>query len=62
MPKIGMQNARKTRHILPNGFKKLLIRNEKEVELLLMNNRTYCAELANNLSGKKRYYSSINNL
>ena len=47
MPGIGCRNAKKTRHVLPSGFKKLLIRNEKDLELLLMNNRTYCAEIAN---------------
>ena len=54
MPKVGSKNARKTRHLLPSGFKKLLVRNEKDIELLLMNNRTYSAELAQNLSAKKR--------
>jgi len=40
--------------MLPSGFKKLLIRNEAEIELLLMNNRTYCGEIAQNISAKKR--------
>ena len=55
MPKVGSKNSNKTRHLLANHLKKLLIRNEKDIELLLMNNRTFCGELANNLSGKKRY-------
>ena len=52
--KIGYGTNKKHRHILPNGFKKLLIRNEKDLELLLMNNRTYCGELARSLSALKR--------
>ena len=60
MPKIGSKNARKTRHLLKSGFKKLLIRNEKDIELLLMNNRSFCGELANSLSGKKRYSLMFN--
>ena len=40
--------------MLPSGFKKLLIRNEAEIELLLMNNRTYCGEIAQNISALKR--------
>merc|ERR1712166_635892 len=53
-PKIGFQQARKTRHMLPSGFRKLLIRNEKDIELLLMNNRTYCGEIAQGISPGKR--------
>lgn len=52
--KIGYGTRREHRHILPNGFRKLLIRNEKDLELLLMNNRTYCGELAHNLSSLKK--------
>ena len=40
--------------MLPSGFRKLLIRNEKDIELLLMNNRTYCGEIANTISATKR--------
>lgn len=54
MPTIGQQSARKTRHVLRNGFKKLLVRNLNDLELLLMNNRVYCAEIANNISALKR--------
>ena len=54
MVKVGYGNNKKYRDILPNGFKKLLIRNEQDIELLLMNNRTYCGELAANLSAPKR--------
>merc|ERR1712159_423982 len=54
MPKIGSKQDHKTRHLLPNGFKKLLICNEKDLELLLMNNRTYCGEIANSTGVSKR--------
>ena len=40
--------------MLPNGFKKFLIRNAAELEVLLMHNREYCGELASNLSARKR--------
>ena len=62
MPGIGQSSNKRTRFLLPNGFKKMLIRNEKDIELLLMNNRTYCAELSQALSAKKRYISQIVNL
>ena len=40
--------------MLPSGFRKLLIRSEKDIELLLMNNRTHCGEIATNIASKKR--------
>ena len=40
--------------MLRSGFKKMLIRNEKDIEMLLMNNRTYAAEIANCISAKTR--------
>ena len=52
--KVGYGTKVAHKHILPNGFKKFLIRNEKDVEVLLMNNRVFCGELASNLSAEKR--------
>ncbi|KAE9461996.1 hypothetical protein C3L33_06104, partial [Rhododendron williamsianum] len=54
MPNIGYGSDKKTRHYLPNGFKKFLVHNAKELELLMMHNRTYCAEIAHNVSTRKR--------
>jgi large subunit ribosomal protein L32e len=54
MPKIGYGSNVKTRHVLPDGFKKFLISNVAELELLLMQNRVYSAEIAHNVSSKKR--------
>ena len=54
MPKIGNKQARKTRHLLPNGFKKMLISCEGDLELLLMNNRTYCGEISQKIGAQKR--------
>jgi large subunit ribosomal protein L32e len=53
-PTIGNKQAKKTRHMLKSGFKKLLIRNQKDLELLLMNNRVYAGEIAQCLSAKTR--------
>lgn len=39
---------------MPDGFKKFLIHNVKELEVLLMQNRTFAAEIAHNVSSKKR--------
>ena len=54
MPKIGMGSNKRTKHLLPSGLKKFLLRNEADLELLLMNNRTYSGEIAQNVSAKKR--------
>jgi len=54
MPKIGYGTNHKHRHILPNGFRKFLINNVKELELLLMQNRKYAAEIASAVSIKSR--------
>lgn len=53
-PNIGYGSNKKTRHILPNGFLKFVVSNLKDLELLLMHNRTYCAEIAHNVSTQKR--------
>jgi large subunit ribosomal protein L32e len=44
MPSIGYGSNKKTRHMMPSGHKAFLVHNTKDVELLLMHNRTYAAE------------------
>lgn len=40
--------------MLPNGFKKFLVHNVRELEVLMMQNRVYCAEIGHAVSAKKR--------
>ena len=54
MPNIGYGSNKKTRHYLPNGFKKFVVYNVHDLDLLMMHNRTYCAEIAHNVSKLKR--------
>ncbi|KAJ7598079.1 hypothetical protein C8J56DRAFT_307068 [Mycena floridula] len=54
MPKIGYGSNKKTRHLLPNGLKKLLVSNVREVDLLLMHNKSFAAEIAHNVSSRNR--------
>ncbi|GBG89073.1 hypothetical protein CBR_g48783 [Chara braunii] len=54
MPNIGYGSNKKTRHILPNGFKKFVVNNVKELDVLLMHNRVFCAEIAHGVSTLKR--------
>lgn len=39
MPNIGYGSNNKTRHVLPIGFKKFIVNNVKDLELLMMHNR-----------------------
>lgn len=54
MPSIGHGSDKKTRNLLPNGFYKFTVSNVAQLELLLMMNRTYAAEIAHNVSTRKR--------
>lgn len=54
MPNIGYGSNASTRHMMPSGFKKFLVHNVKELEVLMMQNRVYCAEIAHGVSSKKR--------
>uniref|UniRef100_A0AAR2KT44 60S ribosomal protein L32 n=1 Tax=Pygocentrus nattereri TaxID=42514 RepID=A0AAR2KT44_PYGNA len=54
MPNIGYGSNKKTKHMLPTGFKKFLVHNVKELEVLMMSNKSYCAEIAHNVSSKNR--------
>ena len=54
MVNIGYGNDKRTRHVLPNGLKALRVFNVKELEILIMHNRTFCAEIPHNVSCRKR--------
>ena len=54
MPKIGYGSNKRTRHVLQNGFKKFRVNNTADLEILLMHNRTYAAQIAHNVSSNKR--------
>ena len=51
---MGFGTNTKTKHVLANGFRKVLVGNAKELEVLMMHNRKYCAEIAHNVSKKLR--------
>ncbi|XP_059514704.1 large ribosomal subunit protein eL32-like [Myotis daubentonii] len=53
MPNIGYGSNKKTKHMLPSGFRKFLVLNVKEFEVLLMRNKSYCAEIVH-ISSKNR--------
>ena len=54
MPNIGYGSNAQTRHMLPTGFKKFVVHNVRELEVLMMQNRIYAAEIGHAVSSKKR--------
>ncbi|XP_049470042.1 60S ribosomal protein L32-like, partial [Panthera uncia] len=52
MPNVGYGSNKKTKHMLCCGFRKFLVHNVKELEVLLMCNKSYCAETAHKVSSK----------
>ena len=54
MTNIGYGSNKKTKFVLPSGFKKFIVHNTAELEVLLMHNKTYSAEIAHNVSTQKR--------
>ena len=53
-PSVGYGSNKKTRHLLPNGFLKFVVHNVADLDLLMMHNRRYCAEIAHNVSTLNR--------
>ncbi|KAM3844856.1 large ribosomal subunit protein eL32-like [Vipera latastei] len=54
MPNISYGSNKKTKHMLPSGFQKFLVHNVKELEVLMMSNKSFCTEIAHNVSSKNR--------
>lgn len=49
-----MTSSPQTRHLLPSGLKKFLVSNVRELDLLLMHNKSFAAEIAHNVSSRNR--------
>merc|ERR1711925_16864 len=54
MPSIGYGSNQKTKHMMPDGFKKFVVHNVAELEMLLMLKGSYAAEIAHCVSSLKR--------
>ncbi|PWN28165.1 putative 60S ribosomal protein L32 [Jaminaea rosea] len=54
MCSIGYGSNKKTRHMMPNGLRRFVVSNPRDVDMLLMHNNTFAAEIASNVSSKKR--------
>ncbi|CAD6192119.1 unnamed protein product [Caenorhabditis auriculariae] len=54
MPTIGFGSDKRTRHVLPSGFKKVLVKNVKDLDMLLMQSYKYIGEVGHAVSAKTR--------
>merc|ERR1712238_442554 len=54
MPNIGYGTNKKTRNIMPCGFKSVVVANVTDLEMLMMHNRTYAATVAHSVSSRVR--------
>jgi len=54
MPSIGYGSDKKTRNIHPNGFKSVVVHNVRDLDMLLMHNRTYAATIGHSVSSRLR--------
>ncbi|RLV96500.1 60S ribosomal protein L32 [Spathaspora sp. JA1] len=53
-PNIGYGSNTKTKHMTPSGHKVFLVKNVKDLDVLLLHTKTYAAEIAHNISAKNR--------
>ena|SRR3989338_1670609 len=54
LPSIGFRNKKDLRGVLHNGFRKFRVNNVKELDMLIMQNRIYAAEIAHGVSARNR--------
>ncbi|GAM19203.1 hypothetical protein SAMD00019534_027100 [Acytostelium subglobosum LB1] len=54
MPSVGYGSDNSTKNVCPDGYKHFVIRNIKELEVLLMHNRRYAAEIYHGVSAQSR--------
>merc|ERR1719352_232736 len=54
MPNVGYGTTAKYRNLQPNGFMKFMVKNVKELDILLTQNRFFAAEIAHCVSSRKR--------
>jgi large subunit ribosomal protein L32e len=54
MPSIGYGSDKKTRNVLPCGFRSVVVNNVGELEMLMMHNRTYAATVGKSVSSRVR--------
>ena len=54
MPNAGYGTNKRDKHVLKSGFRKVVVANVADLELLMMHNRRFAAEVAHSVSARKR--------
>merc|ERR1719352_1656452 len=54
MPNIGYGAKKESRNLQPTGFMKFVVKNVKDLEILLTQNRIFAAQIAHSVSLRKR--------
>ncbi|KAA8494591.1 60S ribosomal protein L32 [Porphyridium purpureum] len=54
MPNIGYGSDKKTRDMIPSGFYKIVVNNVEELQMIMMHNRKFAAEIAHAVSAPNR--------
>ncbi|AOA63959.1 60S ribosomal protein L32 [Komagataella phaffii CBS 7435] len=55
-PKIGYGSDKRTKYMLKSGHKAFVVNNAKELDVLLLHNQQYAAEIAHAVSSKNRVH------
>lgn len=53
-PNIGYGSDKRTKYMNPAGLKVYVVKNEADLDVLLMHTKTHAAEIAHNVSSKNR--------
>lgn len=53
-PNIGYGSDKRTKYLNPSGLKAYVVRNVKDLDVLLLHSKTHAAEIAHNVSSKNR--------
>ncbi|KAA6381402.1 MAG: putative 60S ribosomal protein L32 [Streblomastix strix] len=54
LPNISYGSSRKTRHMLQNGLFKFIVNNSRDLDVLLLHQKKYAAEIGHAVSNKTR--------
>lgn len=54
LPQVGYGTNKKTRDLLPDGFRKCRVSNIKDLEMIMMQNRKFAVEIAGSVGARVR--------